>query len=176
MARSRILCQALATGLVLTSGGCSGSQPNCYDVDCVEGSPQGKLGGQQGATTVTATFPNPCEIDVDFGNAPIGLRDQATVEITNVGSGALDLSQVNPTLDPEFGLSYGTQQPIEPGEFGEFGLSFQPYKVGTVTYAFTIQPDGWNSTCPSGAPNASITVKLTGTGIQLSLVVQPDVL
>ncbi len=123
-----------------------------------------------------ATIPNPCEIDVDFGDVPIGLTDQVTVEITNVGSGALDLSQVNPTLDPEFGLSYGTQQPIQTGEFGQFGVTFQPYKVGTVSSQFTIQTDGSSSTCPNGTTNATVTVKLTGNGIQLSLVVQPNVL
>jgi hypothetical protein len=140
------------------------------------GSPEAKLGGQQGATTVVATFPNPCEIDVDFGDVPIGLTDSVTVQITNTGSGALDLSQVNPTLDPEFGLNYGTQQPIQSGEFGQFGATFQPYKVGTVSSSFTIQTDGSNSSCPNGATNATITVKLTGNGIQLSLVVQPNVL
>ncbi len=134
------------------------------------------LADQFGPHVATATYPNPCEIDVDFGSVPIGLSDQATVEIVNAGSGALDLSQVNPALDPEFGLSYGAQQPIQPGEFGEFGVTFQPYKVGQVTSSFTIQTDGWNSACPGGASNSSVTVKLTGTGTPLSLVVQPNVI
>jgi hypothetical protein len=161
----------VAAAVALGSSGCKQGF-----IQNSQGSPQAKLGGQQGATTVVATFPNPCEIDVNFGDVPIGLTDQVTVEITNVGSGALDLSQVNPTLDPEFGLSYGTQQPIQSGEFGQFGATFQPYKVGPVTSSFTIQTDGVNTTCPGGTANAAVTVKLTGNGIQLSLVVQPNIL
>jgi len=175
LSRNTFSLLTLAAAVALGSSGCKGT-----GIQSTLGSPEAKLGGQSGATTVTWTSPNPCEIDVNFGDVPIGLTDTVTVQIDNIGSGALDLSQVNPTLDPEFGLNYGTQQPIQPGEFGEFGATFQPYKVGTVTSSFTIQTDGVNTSCQAAAgstsTNATVTVVLTGNGIQLSLVVQPDVL
>jgi len=167
----------LAAAVALGSTGCKKN-----GLIVVNGSPNAKLGSISGSGTPTATNPpgNPCEIDVNFGNVPIGLSDEVTVQIDNNGQGALDLSQVNPTLDPEFSLTYGQQQPIGPGNFGEFSITFQPYKVGQVQSTFTIQTDGLNSQCPAPTGSASggsiVTVQLSGNGIQLSLVVQPNVL
>jgi hypothetical protein len=175
LSRSRNLVPllSLAASLAFASSGCKST-----GVVGSVGIPKAALGGQQGPTTITPTSPNPCEIDLDFGNVPIGQTETATVQIDNQGAGALDLSQVNPNLDPEFGLNYGTQSAIQPGSFGVFTVTFQPYKAAKVSSTFTIQTDGLNSACPaptSGA-DSSITVTLTGTGIQLSLVVQPNVL
>jgi len=173
--RNTLSLLTLAAAIALGSSGCKnqGLKGNI-------GLPKVNLGGQTGDQTATATYPNPCEIDLDFGNIPIGLIDTATVQIVNNGTGALDLSQVVPTLDPEFSLNYqNTQQLIEPSTLGEFTVSFQPYKVGMVSSTFTIQTDGVNSACPAptGANSGdTVTVVLSGNGIQLSLVVQPNVL
>ncbi len=173
LSRNTLSLISVATAIALGSTGCKGTQ-----VTSVYGVPKAALGGVSGSGTPTASFPNPCEIDVDFGNVPIGLSDTASVQVQNTGTSPLDLSQVNPTLDPEFSLSYPTPQPIEPGNFGQFSASFQPYKVGQVTSSFVIQTDGVNSACPApaGGGNSSVTIQFTGTGIQLSLVVQPTVL
>ena len=164
---------SLAAALALGSSGCKSG-----NLGLNVGEPEPKLGGQQGATTIIASSPatNPCELDVDFGDVPIGLTDSATLQISNIGSGALDLSLLQPTLDPQFGLNFGTQQPIQPGSFGQFTVTFQPYKVGVVSSTFTINTDGANKLCPNGALNTPVTIVLSGNGIQLSLVVQPNVL
>ena len=155
--------------------------PGCKKTGLGEslGSPKANLGGQSGSTSVSPSFPTPCDVNLDFGNLPIGLTDSVTVRINNSGSSTLDLLPVSPTLDPEFSLSYGQQAPISPSGFDTFSVTFQPYKVGPVQSSFTIQTDGVNSLCPApaaGSPGNVITVILTGNGIQLSLVVQPDVL
>ncbi len=127
------------------------------------GIPRIALGGQSGPALVTATNPNPCEIDLDFGEVPIGQTSTATVEIDNVGRSTLDLQDISPNLDSEFGVKYGTHPPIQPGSFDQFQVTFETYKVGQVNSMFLIQTDGVNPSCP--APGSSITVQLTGSGI-----------
>ena len=41
------------------------------------------LRNESGPTTINFTTPNPCEIDVDFGNVPIGQTGTATISLTN---------------------------------------------------------------------------------------------
>ena len=174
VSRHSVALFALVAGVALAGSGCKKT-----GLGSSVGTPKATLGGQSGSTTVNATFPNPCEIDLDFGDLPIGLTDSVVVRINNDGSSALDLSQVIPTLDPEFSLSYPQQAPIQAGAYGSFTVSFQPYRVGQVTSMFTIQTDGINSLCPAPTGNSTgdtITVSLAGNGIQLSLVVQPNVL
>ena len=134
------------------------------------------IGGESGAGTVSATYANPCEIDLDFGSVPVGLSDTATIEIDNAGLCSIELSHVYPTLDPEFSLDEGTPQTIQPGKFGQLKATFQPYKTGQVTSSFTIPTDGANPDCPTppDAVGGPFTVSLTGAGIQLSLVVEPS--
>ena len=110
---------------------------------------------------------------------PIGLIDSATVEIDNNGSGALDLSQVNPTLDPEFSLTTARSSRSRPASSAQFTVTFQPYKVGSV-HVDVHHPDRRHEQPVPGPDRGStgniVTVVLTGNGIQLSLVVQPNVL
>jgi len=137
------------------------------------------LGGQSDPTVATATYHNPCEIDLDFGNVPIGWVDSATVEVKNVGTSALDLSQGTPDSDQEFSLSsQNPQQTVQPSNLANFIATFRPDKVGQASSTFTIQTDGWNSQCSAATggswPQDIVTVRLAGNGVQLSLVVQPD--
>ncbi len=173
--RSTIPHLALAAAVALGSSACKGPS-----ITGSEGAPNAVLGGQSGSPVITATYPNPCEIDVDFGNVPIGLSDSANIKIQNTGSSTLDLNQVSPNLDPEFSLNYSQQPPIQPGESDQFSVTFQPYKVGPVQSTFTIQTDGVNDKCPAPSGPSSgqsvVTVQLIGNGIQLSLVVEPNVL
>ena len=176
----RVCDLAFALATILGMAGNSGCKciGRCGGGDAAA-SPRVHLGAQTGDTTATATYPNSCEVDLDFGDVPIGLIDTAVIQIENIGDAALDLSQVMPSLDPEFVVNWGTQQPIQPGSFGQITVTFQPYNVGQVTSTFTIPTNGVNSQCPaptgSSADN-TVTVTLTGNGIQLSLVVQPNVL
>ncbi len=172
--RHSVALFALLAGVALTGPGCKKT-----GLGQSLGSPKVSLGGQSGSTTLIPGIPNPCEIHLDFGDLPIGLTDSVTVRIYNNGSSTLDLLPVNPTLDPEFSLSYGEQPPISGGGFDTFGVTFQPYRVGPVQSSFTIQTDGVNSECSAptaGSPGNVVTVMLSGNGIQLSLVVQPNVL
>ena len=116
---------ALAAGVALASSGCKK-----VGLGQSVGVPKAALGGQSGSTPVNATFPTPCEVDLDFGNLPIGLTDSVIVRITNEGSTALDLSQVNPTLDPAFTLNDGEQAPIQAGSFSSFSVTFSPVEPG----------------------------------------------
>jgi hypothetical protein len=129
------------------------------------GSPRVALARQSGPTPATASFPDPCEIDLDFGDVPIEQMSSAEIEIDNIGRWTLDLQQSTPTVAPEFVLNYGTQSPIQPGSFGLFQLTFQPDNLRRVTSGFTIQTDGANYQCPPPWDAGSIvTVQLTGTG------------
>jgi len=153
----------LAMGMILVGSGCKSEECICERF----GSPTVDLGGYDGGEIISANDPNPCEIDVDFGTLGVGLSATAFIQIGNTGAAALDTSQVNPTLDPEFGLSYGPQEPIQPGTSSEFTLTFQPYKVGQVSSTFTIQTDGINSECPAPTGTSAgdlLTVVLAGTG------------
>jgi hypothetical protein len=44
----------------------------------------------------------------------LGQGASAFIQVDNDGPGALDLSRINPTLDADFRVNYGTQQPIQP--------------------------------------------------------------
>jgi hypothetical protein len=161
--RTAILRGIGALLLVAPSAGCR-KECVCF----LEGEPRLALAFVDGGT-VKASSPNPCEIDVDFGALPVGqgASATATIQIENVGSGALDIAQVNPNLDPEFGLTYGDPQPIQPAEFGEVTVAFQPYRAGQVQSTFTIQTDGLNEQCPSPVEGESgdvLVVMLTGSG------------
>jgi hypothetical protein len=128
-----------------------------------EGSPQVRLGPVDGGA-VTATIPNPCELHVNFGAVPIGQGASAFIQVENIGSGPLDLAQINPTLNAQFGLDYGTQQPVESGEFGQFAVTFEASTFGTVSSSFSILTDGANSRCPSDDGGVTVlTVALTGS-------------
>jgi len=120
---------------------------------------------------------SPCEIDVDFGNLPLGQASSATVRIENVATvsspecaaagSILELSQVNPTLDPEFTVDDGPRPPVPAGQFDQIEVGFQPYKAGQVQSTFTTQTDGANPMCPtlgSGGYGSFLTITLTGSG------------
>jgi len=142
------------------------ASPGCKPCDCgwdEQGSPQVRLGPVDGGG-VTGTIPNPCEIDVDFGPLPIGQGASAFIQVLNIGSGPLDLAQINPALNSKFGLDYGTQQPVESGEFGEFSVTFEASTPGAVSSSFTILTDGANSKCPSDDGGVTVlTVVLLGS-------------
>jgi hypothetical protein len=132
------------------------------------------LGTQSGPTAIDATASNSCELDLDFGNVPVGLSESAVVNVENTGTEPLVLA-ANGTLGTGFSLLYDTHQPIPAGGSGQFTVTFQPLETGTVAGTLTIPTNEVNPSCPAAA-GAALTVNLTGTGIQLSLVVQPDVL
>jgi hypothetical protein len=124
-----------------------------------------------------ASSQNPCQIIVDFGEVAIGLTSSATVEVMNNGGRALDLSAESGGLDPEFGVNASSLSAIQPGNSGTLGLTFQPYKIGQVQSTLTIETDGFNPACPSsGTSRSTLTVQLTGNGVQPSLVAQPNVI
>ena len=160
---------ALATAGILGGLGCK-SECLCGPVDAIPMIHLGgyNLGGDDVGEIISANDPNPCEIDVDFGILPVG-RPPATafIDIVNTGPDALDLSQVIPNLDPEFGLTYDIQESIKPGTLGEFTVTFQPYDAGQVSSTFTIETDGQNEGCPEPGGESYgdvLTVVLAGTG------------
>jgi len=95
----------------------------------------------------------------------MGQGASATIQVMDVGDGALDLAQINPSLNAEFGVNYGTQQPIQFGEFAQFAVTFEASTPGTVSSSFTILTDGINSECPNdgGLGGSILTVALTGS-------------
>jgi hypothetical protein len=144
--------------------GCVGCKRT--DGCCVLGSPQVVLGAPFADAGILVQYPNPCEIDMDFGTMATGQTITAPIEVENVGVGVLDLSQVDPTLDPAFVLDYGTPPPIQPGTFWQLDVTFQPSEADRVQSTFTIQTDGINPLCPVPTGSYSgnvVTVQLTGT-------------
>ena len=154
------MCVGLGAVLLVAVPGCD-SRCGCgWDE---EGSPQVRLGPVDGGGVIGLIL-NPCEIDVDFGPLPIGQGASAFIQVLNIGSGPLDLAQINPALNSEFGLDYGTQQPVESGEFGEFSVTFEASTPGAVSSSFTILTDGANSKCPSDDGGVTVlTVALSGS-------------
>ena len=154
------LVLAVCVVLALGCAGCKNSGAGCGMVAV----PKVRQGGQFDAGTA-AQYPNPCEIDLDFGTVAAGERVAAVIEILNTGSCPLDLASTDPILDAGFGLDYGIQQEIEPGSFDAFTVSFEPMGPGMVTSTFTIQTDGVNSECrPNADGYTDVSVVLAGTG------------
>jgi hypothetical protein len=162
---ARVVGQALGLVGSIACGG--GHTIDNGPIEGRAGSPSLNLGGQTGATTTTAVYPNPCEIDLAFGSVPVGLNDSVIVRIENVGAGALEVSPVNPTLDPAFTLNDGEQAPIQPGSFSSFSVTLSPVEPGPVESTFTIQTNGFNLQCPIpvGASDSILTAELMGTGV-----------
>jgi hypothetical protein len=128
------------------------------------GTPKVSLGPVDGGSVI-ATIRNPCAIDLDFGPLPIGAGASAFIQVENTGVGALDLSEINPSLNPEFGVNYGTQQPIQLGGFNQFAVTFEASRPGTINSSFTIETDGYNSDCPTsgGLDGSTLTIALSGS-------------
>jgi hypothetical protein len=140
--------------------------PGCESTDkTYYGTPKVGLGAVDGGSVVV-TFSDPCAIEVDFGSLPNGQGTSAFIQVENIGVFALDLSEINPSLKPEFGVNYGAQPPIEPGAFAQFAVTFEASTPGTVNSSFTIATDGYNSDCPSAGSSLGgsiLTIALTGT-------------
>jgi len=122
------------------------------------------LGIQSVPEPISAVFPNPCEIEVGFGSVVVGQRAIAVIQIGNLGGEPLDISYGVPSLAAAFDMDDSPQQPIQPGEFYSFTVSFEPLDTGAVSSTLTIQTDGSNFECPLGSSNAVLTVELSGTG------------
>ncbi len=139
------------------------------NVFCVEGSPKAALGREPPSASVTATFPTPCEIDVDFGSVGTGLTSQVWIAVENIGDAPLDLDGLAPDLNPEFWLSYSNPDLIPPGTSYQFPIAFEPLVTGLVSSSISIQTDGHNPQCPDMADGGftGVTVALTGTGTAL---------
>ncbi len=136
----------------------------------------GSIGlGQPGDSGVTATDPNPCEVDLNFGNVAIGSSESAVVDVVNAGPTALNLT-VSGVIDPEFALN-GTQQAILAGGSGQFSVTFAPDRDGDVVSTLTIPTNGVNPSCPAPASsgNSTLTVQLLGNGMAPScFALQPS--
>ena len=125
------------------------------------GSPLVNLGARTGPTT-TATIPNPCEIDIDFGGVPVGETASAVIEVADVGSAPLDLTGLQSVAGPGFAVTYSTPL-IQPGGSTEVSATFQPIATGPDATTVEIQTNGINNACP--APTSAVTIQLTGVGL-----------
>jgi hypothetical protein len=131
---------------------------------------------------VTASNPNLCELDLDFGDVPLGVLERAVIQVKNNGTSPLDLSPVNGVLDPEFSVVDPSGEAVTPGGVGAITVDFRPDTARTVTSSFTFPTSGTNRSCPvSAGPTGSIlTVEVTGNGIGNGIdscfVAQPDTL
>jgi len=130
----RIVSSALAVaGLAACSAGIQVGKATSGDATSGPG-PIG-LGSQTGYTPVTASDPNPCELDLDFGTVPIGVTSSAVVEAGN-NDEPFDLS-IDGALDPEFSL-LSDKGLVPPGSDGEVTATFGPVDAGTVSSSFTL--------------------------------------
>jgi len=130
----------------------------------------GQAGGQ-----VASQAPNPCELDVDFGAVRISQQANATIEIANKSSMAITLLPFSPDLDPEFSLSFSEPQPqsIPAGGAARLAVSFEVYRSGAALSTFSIPTSAPLQACGSSS-SSSVTLKLTGLGVDLNLVVSPE--
>jgi hypothetical protein len=131
--------------------------------------PRVTLGTQGGPTTVKATLPNQCEIDLDFGTLDADQSSTAIVQVDNAGADTLDVMPVSPRLDPAFSLPdfFTEPQRVGPGDVLEFTVSFSPSVVGPMSSSFQIPTDALNDLCPEppdGGRDSALIVRLTGAG------------
>ncbi len=75
---------------------------------------------------MTASNPNRCELDLDFGSVPVGVLESAVVLVKNTGTGILTLSGVGGELDLPFSLFDQTEEPALPGDSLQLRVQFQP--------------------------------------------------
>ena len=153
----------LAMGMILGGLNCKRG----LECDCAIGTPKVVLGGTDGPESIDAGYPNPCEIDLDFGSLPVGQRATAVIQIENTGSSAVDISFGTPKLDAAFDLDLVMPQPIEPSTLYSFSVSFEPLDTGMASSTLTILTDGENPGCPAPTGTSAgndITVVLAGTG------------
>jgi len=167
----RIRLVALTTGTIAGIVGCtSEDQGQCAIVSSIG------LVGDSGVGSVMATSPSATELDIDFGDIAFGQSAAATVQIQNSGPGALALSIVGPSSDPELFSVAAVSKAIAADSSGELHIDFQSYKIGPVSSTYTIDFEE-PASCPSdaGLNHPPVTLNLTGTGVATCLTTTPNV-
>ncbi len=132
------------------------------------------LKGQSGGGQVVATAPDPCGLDIDFGNVRLGQQSTATVEITNESNFAITLLSFSPNLDPELSLGLSTAQepPLAAGASMQLSITFNAVRAGAATSTFSIPTDAPPRACGSSA-SSDLTLTLTANGVDYRLATSP---
>ena len=113
--------------------------------------------GVQGQLTA-----NPANLN--FGNVLVGNKGSQTITLTNGGSASVAISGGSGS-GAGYSISGLSATTLNPGQSTTFTAQFSPSGVGTVSGSISIT---------SNAPNSSLTISLSGTGIQPQLGANPS--
>ncbi len=113
--------------------------------------------GVQGQLTA-----NPANFN--FGNVLVGSKGSQTITLTNGGSASVAISGGSGS-GAGYSISGLSATTLNPGESTAFTAQFSPSGVGAASGSISIT---------SNAPNSSLTISLSGTGIQPQLGANPS--
>jgi hypothetical protein len=97
---------------------------------------------------------------VSFGNVTVGTANTQTVQLSNIGTAVLTVTQLSATGS---GFSNGTMNlplSLNPGTSTTFNVQFLPRSAGTVAGTLSLV---------SNAPNSPTAMALSGTGVASTL-------
>jgi hypothetical protein len=105
--------------------------------------------------------------NADFGQVAVGQHLDAALELSNDGSAPLTVVAVGAPTDAEFSLTLPLATTVQAGSQVAVPVSFKPFSAGQKMASVTIQTD--STTTPT------LTINLTGTGVNLKLLVTPKI-
>jgi hypothetical protein len=105
--------------------------------------------------------------NADFGQVAVGQHLDAALELSNDGSAPLTVVAVGAPTDAEFNLTLALGTTVQAGSQVAVPVSFKPFSAGQKMASVTIQTD--STTTPT------LTINLTGTGVNLKLLVTPKI-
>jgi hypothetical protein len=127
----------------------------------ISGNPPLNVTATSTATATTETY------SVDFGQVAVGQHLDATLELANDGSAPLTVAAVGAPTDLEFNLTLPPSTTVEAGGHIPVPVSFKPFSAGQKSATVTLQTDSQST--------PTVILTLTGTGVNLKLLVSPKV-
>ena len=101
---------------------------------------------------------------LNFGNVAVGNNVAQSVNVTNTGTAAVDISQATASGSGFSIMSGSSPSTVAVGQTVTVQVQFAPQAAGAATGSLSVM---------SNAPNAPLTVALAGTGTQGSLTANP---
>jgi hypothetical protein len=105
---------------------------------------------------------------VDFGQIAVGLQGPGALVLTNDGQAPLQILSVGAPSDPQFSLALSEGTTISQGTQINVPVSFKPFSAGAKSATLVITTDSQST--------PTISISFTGTGVNLKLSVNPQVL
>ena len=131
--------------------------------DNAPGSPQVLTMAGSGVTTSSTMTANPGS--VAFGNVAVNGNGQQTITMTNTGNASATISAVTASGDGFSVVGFGAPVTLAANQSTSFTAQYVPRSAGSSTGSIIVT---------STANNPSVSIALTGTGVQGSLTANPS--